>query len=163
MLASLIEEKSGLNGKGDLLRLTFRVNSWSEDTSVKLLNGISIRVRGSNEVKIGMLPKLSLILHAVPEATSLGQNYPNPFNPETWIPFRLSERAEVRIRIFDVSGKLVRVLDLGKLEPGYYEDRSRAAYWDGRNEIGEKVTSGVYIYQLLVGDRSFVRKMVILK
>ncbi|MCD6506085.1 IPT/TIG domain-containing protein [Candidatus Poribacteria bacterium] len=163
VLASLIEEKSGLNGKGDLLRLTFRVNSWSEDTSVKLLNGISIRVRGSNEVKIGMLPKLSLILHAVPEATSLGQNYPNPFNPETWIPFRLSERAEVKIRIFDVSGKLVRVLDLGKLEPGYYEDRSRAAYWDGRNEIGEKVTSGVYIYQLLVGDRSFARKMVILK
>ena len=161
VLVSLVGGREGLNGTGELLRLMFRVNGRHAD--VKLLNGALIARRGSNEGRMYILPELSLTLHAVPATTSLGQNYPNPFNPETWIPFKLAERAEVRVRIFDVSGRLVRVLDLGKLEPGYYEDRSRAAYWDGRNEIGEKVTSGVYIYQLLVGDRSFVRKMVILK
>jgi len=161
VLVSLVGGREGLNGTGELLRLMFRVNGRHAD--VRLLNGALIARRGSNEGRMYILPELSLTLHAVPATTSLGQNYPNPFNPETWIPFKLAERAEVRVRIFDVSGRLVRVLDLGKLEPGYYEDRSRAAYWDGRNEIGEKVTSGVYIYQLLVGDRSFVRKMVILK
>ena len=161
VLVSLIGRREGLNEAGELLKVRFKLND--THAAVKLLNGALITVKELNEGKTVMLPEMSLTLHAVPTMTSLGQNYPNPFNPETWIPFRLAERAEVKIRIFDLSGRPVRVLDLGTLEPGYYDDRSRAARWDGRNELGERVTSGVYIYQLLAGDKSLIRRMVILK
>ncbi len=90
-------------------------------------------------------------------------NYPNPFNPETWIPYQLSRDAEVALTIYDASGFMVRRLDLGHRLAGYYADRGRAAYWDGRNNFGEGVASGVYFYHLTTGDFSATRKMLILK
>ena len=98
-----------------------------------------------------------------PEATALLANYPNPFNPETWIPYQLSEPAEVTVTIYAADGKLVRTLELGQLPAGVYQNRSRAAYWDGRNAQGEFVASGVYFYTLQAGDFSATRKMVIRK
>ena len=99
----------------------------------------------------------------VPAESALLQNYPNPFNPETWIPFELAEDARINIEIYDVTGRLVRTLDLGHRPAGYYLDRSRAAYWDGRNEYGEGVASGVYFYRFTTGGFSAIRRMVILK
>jgi hypothetical protein len=98
-----------------------------------------------------------------PEQTQLLQNYPNPFNPETWIPFRLAENLEVKIRIYDIQGRLVRELALGGLEAGVYEQRDKAAHWDGRNEQGEQVANGVYIYQMVADQKTFTRRMAILK
>jgi hypothetical protein len=98
-----------------------------------------------------------------PLKTMLYQNYPNPFNPETWIPYELREPAEVIIRIYDVNGGMVRLLDLGPRAAGFYLGRSKAAYWNGHNDAGEKVTSGVYFYQIKAGDFSAMRKMVIVK
>ena len=95
--------------------------------------------------------------------TALLPNYPNPFNPETWIPYQLSEAADVSIAIYAVNGKLVRMLDLGYQSVGYYDSRSRAAYWDGRNALGELVASGVYFYTLTAGDFTATRRMLILK
>ena len=95
--------------------------------------------------------------------TSVLQNYPNPFNPETWIPYQLSESAEVIVSIYAADGKLVRTLELGQRAAGIYESRDRAAYWDGRNAIGEPVGSGVYFYTLSAGKFSAIRKMVIRK
>ena len=97
------------------------------------------------------------------KATALLQNYPNPFNPETWIPYLLADDAFVTLTIHDESGRLVRFFDVGYQRAGVYERRSRAVYWDGRNESGEQVGSGVYFYQLDAGDYSATRKMVILK
>ncbi len=99
----------------------------------------------------------------IPEETRLLPNYPNPFNPDTWIPYQLSKDGEVEIRIYDASGRLVKELKLGFRRAGYYKSKERAAYWDGKNELGEKVTSGVYFYQMQVSGRTFMRKMVILK
>ena len=99
----------------------------------------------------------------VPEETALLHNYPNPFNPETWIPYRLSEPAEVTFRIYATSGVLVRTLALGYQPAGTYEYRSRAAYWDGKNDVGESVASGVYFYTLTAGDFTATRKMLIMK
>ena len=99
----------------------------------------------------------------VPEETVLLHNYPNPFNPETWIPYQLSEPAEVTIRIYAASGPLVRTLVLGYQPAGIYQYRSRAAYWDGKNEVGESVASGVYFYTLTAGDFTATRKMLIMK
>ncbi len=98
-----------------------------------------------------------------PNRTVLMQNYPNPFNPETWIPFQLQDSAQVTIQIYDAKGSLVRTLNLGQQSAGFYRNRANAAYWDGRNDAGEKVASGIYFYQLRAGDFSDTRRMLILK
>lgn len=93
----------------------------------------------------------------------VGQNFPNPFNPDTWIPYSISKPADVEIQIFDTSGRLVRTLELGTKSPGRYITRQRAAYWDGCNDVGEEVASGVYFYYLTAGDFKAARKMIIAK
>ena len=97
------------------------------------------------------------------QPTALLSNYPNPFNPETWIPYQLSEAAEVTVTLHSSDGKLVRTLELGQMPAGAYSDKDRAAYWDGQNEQGEPVASGVYFYTLTAGDFKATRKMVIRK
>ncbi len=99
----------------------------------------------------------------VPSETTLSANYPNPFNPETWIPYQLSNTSDVKITIYDMRGSVVRRLELGHQREGYYTSRSRAAYWDGKNNVGERVASGIYFYQLQAGNISLLRKMVILQ
>ena len=104
-----------------------------------------------------------LLATARPEKTQLLANYPNPFNPETWMPYELATDTEVRITIYTSNGVVVRTLQFGHQSAGYYRDRERAAYWDGRNAFGEQVASGIYFYQLETDDMSSLRKMVILK
>ena len=99
----------------------------------------------------------------LPDETMLSANYPNPFNPETWIPYQLANPSDVVISIYDGRGRVVRRLELGHLPPGYYTSRSRAAYWDGRNDFGERVSSGLYFYHLRADNMSLLRKMLILK
>ena len=98
-----------------------------------------------------------------PQDTLLAQNFPNPFNPETWIPYQLSKATEVKIDIYDISGHLVRSLDLGWKPLGSYMTPSGAAYWDGKNAVGERVASGIYFYTLQTSDFAATRRMVILK
>ena len=98
-----------------------------------------------------------------PKQTQLLQNYPNPFNPETWIPYQLSEDSPVSISIYDTTGNLVRTLSIGFQSAGFYNSRARAAYWDGRNNMGERVASGVYFYKLHTPDFADSRKMLIMK
>ena len=95
--------------------------------------------------------------------TKLLPNYPNPFNPETWIPYQLAKAADVSVTIYDVSGHLVRTISIGFKPVGYYLTRERAAYWDGRNETGESVSSGVYFIQFLSGDFAATRRIVVVK
>ena len=98
-----------------------------------------------------------------PQDTLLAQNFPNPFNPETWIPYQLSKATEVKIDIYDISGHLVRSLNLGWQPLGAYMMPSSAAYWDGKNAVGERVASGIYFYTLQTSDFAATRRMVILK
>ena len=99
----------------------------------------------------------------LPETTALLSNYPNPFNPETWIPYQLAEPAEVTITIYDIRGRVVRTLVLGNQPAGIYQSRSKAAHWDGRNQFGEKVATGIYFYTLKAGDYAATRKLLIRK
>ena len=114
---------------------------------------------------IAVLELLAALLQPeiLPKENALLPNYPNPFNPETWIPYRLADPAEVTLTIYTVDGTVVRTLALGHRPAGFYQNRSRAAYWDGRNAIGERVASGVYFYTLTAGEFSVTRKMVIRK
>ena len=118
---------------------------------------------GSVVFQQGIANLQRLLALLVPEKTALLANYPNPFNPETWIPYQLAEPATVTLHIYAVSGALVRTLDLGHQPAGVYQQRTRAAYWDGRNQLGESVASGVYFYTLTAGDFTATRKMLIRK
>jgi hypothetical protein len=114
----------------------------------------------SKILRITLPDKQTIIIPAI---TMLFQNYPNPFNPETWIPFQLASQQEVTVRIYDIHGRLVRYLELGKLPAGFYLQRNGAAYWDGRNDTGEPVANGIYFYQLSAGEFSQMKRMVIIK
>ena len=106
---------------------------------------------------------LALTMFGDIKRTALLQNFPNPFNPETWIPYTLADDSEVNVRIYDVEGKLVRNLDIGYQRAGRYLSRQNAVYWDGRDQLGESVSSGVYFYTLKAAGFSDTRRMVILK
>ena len=104
-----------------------------------------------------------LLTMLTPKEITLLPNYPNPFNPETWIPYQLAEPANVTVSIYAADGKLVRTLGLGNQPMGIYKPRNKAAYWDGKNELGESVASGVYFYTLSAGEFTATRKMLIRK
>ncbi len=115
------------------------------------------------DVKNSRIKLPELFVYEVPTKTALLMNYPNPFNPETWIPYQLARNAAVTLAIYDTKGTLVRRLEIGYQPAGFYTERGKAAYWDGRNENGESVASGLYFYQL--GTPSFrqMRRMLIVK
>ena len=116
----------------------------------------------SNALTHAVLP-VTLAGVGTPKQTLLLQNYPNPFNPETWIPYNLSEAAPVTVSIYDMLGQRIRTLSLGFQSAGFYQSRSRAAYWDGRNDLGEKVATGVYFYELSTPSEHQIKRMVIVK
>ena len=118
---------------------------------------------GSLAFQQGIVNLQRLLAFLIPEETVLLPNYPNPFNPETWIPYQLATAVDVQIRIYASDGALVRTLDLGHQPAGVYQHRDRAAYWDGRNQVGESVASGVYFYTFTAGDFTATRKMLIRK
>ena len=141
------------------------------------LSGVNLAYRNvaaaladTQKLKIG-IPETVLkeLLHlltemkARPEASALLPNYPNPFNPETWIPYHLAKDAAVVLTIYDVRGSVVRTLQMGHQLAGVYQSKHRAAYWDGKNQIGEKVASGLYFYSLTAGNFTATRKMLIAK
>jgi hypothetical protein len=115
----------------------------------------------SSTIKVVVPP--AKLATPIPESFALLQNFPNPFNPDTWLPYELPEDAAVVIRIYDLKGQLVRQLDLGNQKAGYYVDKTTVAYWDGKNQLGQRVASGIYFYSLKAGDFESVRRMVILK
>jgi hypothetical protein len=115
------------------------------------------------DVKLGRIILSNLTARAIPKHPKLMQNWPNPFNPETWIPFQLSKDADVTLTIYDIHGRLVRRFDLGYVPAGIYKMKNNAIYWNGTNDSGERVSSGVYFYHIQAAGFSASRKMVILK
>ena len=141
-----------------------------DDIEVVLLDESGTIVSGPFQHKVGATDIHNAFLsvqmrvgNVLPKETILAQNFPNPFNPETWIPYQLSQDANVTIQIYNVSGHSVRTLNLGHQSIGSYMTASTAAYWDGKNSIGESVSSGIYFYTLKTKDFSATRRMIILK
>ena len=160
-----------VRGHGTLLSITFRALRNGE--SKLTLQNFQVGTRRGEKTR-SIPPEITIVVgnsapaaptaHGIPpDRTQLLVNYPNPFNPETWIPYQLSEPAHVTVRIYATSGVLVRRLGLGPQPAGYYTNRSRAAYWDGKNAVGESVASGVYFYTLTAGDFTATGKMLIRK
>ena len=141
--------------RAEALLTAEQVQQWL--TQAQLLEGTSPTYQK------GILALEQLLAMLTPKQTSLLANYPNPFNPETWIPYQLAADANVTVSIYAVDGKLVRTLELGHQAAGNYQTKHRAAYWDGRNNFGERVASGVYFYTLTAGNFTATRKMLIRK
>ena len=172
------------NSSGSLLASSTSTIDNVEQVVLNSGSNISVYLRvvyasGSGTEEFGLSPSRDFDLTSAPswasgapaefpldddvDSSALYNNYPNPSNPETWVLYHLASNADVQILIYDVKGELVRRLDLGHQKAGDYTDRSRSAYWDGRNEHGESVTSGVYFYTLTTDDYTETRKMLILK
>ena len=133
-------------------------------------DALTLRIRSADLYNPEALPLISgnidrrIIPQAIPpERSALLQNFPNPFNPDTWIPYHLREDSEVVIRIFDMKGELVREFDLGLKSAGLHVNRDRAVHWDGTNNAGETVASGVYFYSISAGDFAAVKKLTVLR
>ena len=173
--------RTDLNGDGqvDILDLTSVANNIGAASAIAALapsNGTltaavvqawiaqaQVENDGSLVFQQGIANLIKLLVSLTPSETQLLSNYPNPFNPETWIPYQLATAADVQIRIYAASGVLVRTLNVGHQSAGRYRDRSRAAYWDGKNELGEPVASGIYFYTFTAGDFTATKKMLIRK
>ena len=151
-----VREPNAAAPAADVLNLT-------PDTIQKWMTLAQEKNDGSLVFQRGIANLESLLASRVPSETRLLLNYPNPFNPETWIPYQLSEPAEVTVSIYSVNGSLIRTLALGHQAAGLYRSKSRAVYWDGRNAFGERVASGLYFYTLTAGDFTATRKMLIRK
>ncbi len=123
----------------------------------------------SDKNKDGVVDILDLVASAEKETkkapilikSELGQNYPNPFNPETWIPYQLIEPSDVTIKIYKSTGELIRTINLGYKQAGFYNDKSRSAYWDGKDDNGQTVGSGIYFYTIQAGNFTATRKMLL--
>ena len=132
-----------------------RVQQWINDAR---------KIKDTSPIYRKGIKNLEMFLDSyVPNETRLLPNFPNPFNPETWIPYDLAEGADVNIYIHNVKGELIQHLRMGFQAAGSYRSRSRAAHWDGRNSIGEPVSSGIYFYTFQAGGKTSTRKMLIRK
>jgi len=138
------------------------LNPYSFSTpSGQLINEVFRAVRynlndlGGNTIEVGIK---SDDMEEVPEIFSLDQNYPNPFNPTTIIQFSIPNSVKVELNIYDIMGKKVRSLINSKYSAGNYE-----SVWDGTNENGLSVSSGIYFYQIKAGNQVAVKKMSFMK
>jgi hypothetical protein len=138
-------------------RAVWRMHIDSDGRAIDMHEGTTARLEpGTHLLRVRVSP-------TAPSATRLLPNYPNPFNPETWIPFELGDDADVTVRVYGLDAAIVRTLDLGHRAAGMHSSRDGAAYWDGRNETGERVATGVYVYELRAGNQRALRRMVISK
>ena len=150
---------SPLAGLTKLEDLTIRNNPIADFAPLRRLKAKNPNMEIDIDLNAGAAPAAQVS----PDETALLPNYPNPFNPETWIPYQLAEATGVTVTIYDVSGVVVRRLALGHKSAGFYQNQARAAHWDGRNTLGEKVASGLYFYTFTAGDFTATGRMLIRK
>ena len=165
LLGNSISDISPLENLTALTRLYLRGNPISDYGPLRRLKA-AIQAAGGNlrlDITIAAPAPSVQVSPVIPDNTALLTNFPNPFNPETWIPYQLAKPAEVTLTLYDIRGVVVRRLKLGYQAAGFYQSRSRAIHWDGRNSIGEKVASGVYFYTLTAGEFTATQKLLILK
>jgi hypothetical protein len=159
-----LRTQKGISQTGSLAMFTFRIhNPHRVAHALVILENIKLADTQGKIIASSTRINYPLETLVIPERSELLANYPNPFNPDTWIPYRLSEPSDVKIHIYNTTGQLVRALDLGRQAAGLYESKTRAAYWAGRNQIGERVASGIYLYRIKAGNFTAMRKMILVK
>ncbi len=154
-IGALNVDGKGVSGKGGLVDLVFRLSEKTSSSDFRISESVLVQLDGAVEpftnVEIGDLRPL-------PDAYGLDRNAPNPFNPSTVIGFQLPEAGTVRLVIYNLLGQQIRELVNEKMEAGYF-----TTTWDGTDELGRRVASGVYLYRIQVGAFSAVQRMLLLK
>ena len=154
-------DEDSIMGTGSLAK--FRFIARTDNISELQFKELTVIGDDQNLVKLPDVWNRSIESLKVPSQTELIQNYPNPFNPETWIPYRLSQPSSVTVVVYDATGQQIRHMDVGIQPVGDYTRKNHAIYWNGQNDFGEKVASGVYFYELITNHYDAIKKMVILK
>ncbi|MDZ7334377.1 MAG: T9SS type A sorting domain-containing protein, partial [candidate division KSB1 bacterium] len=131
------------------------VAGWEKRTYKGLIDGFKLYNYPAAGLTTGIREKGGVEL---PKEFALEQNYPNPFNPVTEIIFSVPKTEKVSLVIYDMLGRKVKTLIDKQVQPGVY-----SVYWDGTDESGVKVATGVYLYRLQARNYSQVRKMVLIK
>ena len=145
----------GSSGEGALVELVFKTTETPVATDFQIAEGVLVGLDGN----IDLLTQIEIgNLKALPDRTALSQNMPNPFNPSTTIEYQIAEAGQVRLVVYNLLGQEVRVLLDARTEAGHY-----TATWDGRDELGRQVASGIYLYRLQAADFSASRRMMLLK
>jgi hypothetical protein len=130
---------------------------WNDDV-FWVSGGCSVRMyNDSQQTQVLQAPKPAL------SVSMLYPNFPNPFNPDTWISYSLAADAFVSLDIYNLQGIRIRHIELGYKSAGLYISKEEAAHWDGRNELGEEVPSGIYFYSIQAGEFKATRRMIVLK
>ena len=122
------------------------------------LETVDLRSADNTAQPAANLPLATLNDTAIPARFELLQNYPNPFNPVTHIPFQLPEAARVKIQIVNLLGQPVRTLTDTRHEAGFHE-----IIWDGRNDLGEVVVSGIYLVRMHAAHFHKTREILFIK
>ena len=139
------------SGSGDLVTVRFMALA-DEPGVIEIANGVVV-----NSAHFG-IPMTVEKAPSLPSVAALHQNYPNPFNPSTEIRFDIPTARDVQLRIYNQLGQTVRTLVDNRMKAGTY-----ALEWDGQDQMGRSVASGVYFYNLEAGDFNQIRKMTLVK
>jgi hypothetical protein len=139
---------------GGTVSLGFKSSGLNDDVTFKIVDASVMNLDGvARSTNLG-----EYTLKALPAVYSLSQNYPNPFNPTTTIDYSIPKAGNVELVIYNMAGQKVRTLISGKQDAAYYK-----VVWDGRNDVGESVASGLYFYRLVSGNFSKIEKMTLVK
>jgi len=155
-VANAMIDGSAISGGGEIVSLTFKVLREFEDQArFEIAEGLVFDPQqlSNPAVVAGVLD-----LQSTPTEFALLQNFPNPFNPETTISYNLAESGDVSLRIYNVVGQVVRTLVAERQSAGRYQVR-----WNGADDRGVPVSSGIYFYQITAGKNQDVRKLMLLK
>ena len=154
-IGALNVDGKGVSGKGGLVDLVFKLSETTSSSDFQVSESVLVGLDGVVEplthVEIGDLRPL-------PDAYGLDRNAPNPFNPSTLIGYQLPNAGRVQLVVYNLLGQQVRVLVNEKMEAGYF-----TTTWDGTDELGRRVASGVYLYRIQAGAFSAVQRMLLLK
>jgi hypothetical protein len=145
-----ISSKANVGAKGNILLIVKddKGRSWNKNIDVEVVSESTKKSNISPSIRENALPAEFVLL----------QNYPNPFNPETSISFALSKDGYTTLKVYDITGKLITILINEQKTAGYYTVK-----WNGRNEKGEIVPTGLYLYQIISGEYSSTKRMLLLK
>ncbi len=149
--------ESGISGQGEIAAIRFRVLAAGDPRIV--IEEITARTAGNGPAVVNQGGGVDEPEPAfVPQLSALHPNYPNPFNPSTTISYDMASRGRARINIFSIDGRLVRSLVDAIMEPGRY-----TTSWDGSDNAGRRVSSGIYLYRMETADLLETRRMMLIK
>jgi len=153
---ALLGGEAAIGGSGELATITFRLlQSGNLSLAFSL---VDFRDSKNHQLLVEQEEVVFDTPRELPSVYGLSQNYPNTFNPQTQISFQLPQAGHVSLKIYNIRGELVRTLVNEAKEAGYH-----SVIWDGRNQNGEEVASGVYFYRMVTDDFTATKKMIMLK